>query len=195
MAVTRTFHKQLPSVSGFRESLSSRVAALVNRRSIIMTAAFLAVMQLLSSSFPEFWLDYLGKPAASLASIYLSCPLVTTSFGFELKASPLPIHVTGECSAAGFFALIAALIFNVILAYAGKPRLLSALLALSAAFTVTVIANSARIILAWHTGRLARLLLPDSFWPAVHLGTGVLVFVVFLVLTYAALNWWFTRAR
>ncbi|MEI6147711.1 MAG: hypothetical protein WCS01_01310 [bacterium] len=57
------------------------------------------------------------------------------------------------------------------------------------AYALTLLANTARIVLGWRTALAARHFLPDSFHAGVHLATGIVVFTCFLVAGYALASW------
>ncbi|MHC4085159.1 MAG: hypothetical protein ACYSWZ_02610 [Planctomycetota bacterium] len=106
-----------------------------------------------------------------------------------LTSSVLAVHVTKVCSAAGFFILVAALMVGGAIKSTRLRQLMKIGWILPLAYIITILANSARILGGWVTGKWARRLMPENFWPGVHLGTGIVVFLTFLIVTYLLLTW------
>jgi exosortase K len=158
-------------------------------RSIFLTALILLVFLPLTNLFEGFWRLFFCLPSAQICSLFLGADCITTDNGYMLTNSVLAVHVTKVCSAAGFFILLLALMIGVVIKSARLNQFLKIVWILPVAYIITILANSARILGGWITGKWARSVLPEKFWPAVHLGTGIVVFLTFLVVTYLLLTW------
>lgn len=174
----------------FHENMLKKGLNLSNlqTRSIIVTMLLIVFLMPLANSFESFWRVSFCLPSATISSIFLGSTYSSTDQGYMIANRILPIHVTKACSAANFFILLLSLIIGILIKSVRKNEFWKLFLAVILAYLITVIANSARIIAGWITGILAREFLPDKFWPAVHLGTGVFMFLIFLFLTYYLLT-------
>jgi len=158
----------------------------LNRSMVIITAILLICLPF-ADSFKEFQRDFFCQPAAFVCSMFFNCPYTATSEGYMLELAGLPVHITLQCSAVKFFILTFALSVAAIMRSFGDIAKL--LWVLPFAYAITILANCARIITGWLTGRLARAFLPENLWPSVHLYTGVAVFMVILFAAYIFLLW------
>jgi exosortase K len=159
------------------------------KRSIFLTALILLVFLPLAKVFEGFWRLFFCLPSAQMCSLFLGADCITTENGYMLTNRILAVHVTKACSAAGFFILLSALMVGVVIKSARLSQLMKIVWILPLAYIITILANSARILGGWVTGKWARRVLPENFWPGVHLGTGIVVFLTFLILTYLLLTW------
>ena len=159
------------------------------KRGIFLTALILLVFLPLANICEGFWRLFFCLPSAQICSLFLGADCITTENGYMLANRMLAIHVTNVCSAANFFILLSALMAGLVIKSARFRELLKIVWILPLAYVVTIFANSSRIVGAWVTGRWARRILPENFWPGVHLGTGIVVFLTFLILTYLLLSW------
>jgi exosortase K len=115
----------------------------------------------------------------------LGSPLAETSRGFRIEADPCPIVVAVECSGARYFCVLLALLAGLAIRRR-RWRVLPVLVPI--AYGVTLAANSARIACGWYVRRAAAEMFPPQTMPAVHVATGSLCFVAFLVLVYTAID-------
>lgn len=159
------------------------------RQLLLFLIPTLFVILPLANCFNRFWTSILGLPSAQLCSIFLGSPCITTPEGYILDTATLPIHVTQACSAANFFLLTFILVTGAVIQSFRIKELLKILWILPASYIVTILANSARIIAGWIMGQWARAVLAERFWASVHLGTGVVVFLTFLIVIYLLLMW------
>lgn len=160
-----------------------------------------------TAGFPEFWKAAFCAPTAFLSASLLNAPWDLTADGYLIGLPGLSVLVTLECSGAKFFCLAWALMWaagrkpgsNATLPLPSGERVgvrvssirLFRSLAWTAAlaYALTLLANTARIVLGWWTALAARHFLPDSFHAGVHLATGIVVFTCFLVAGYALASW------
>jgi exosortase K len=158
------------------------------RRSIFFTALFLLIGLPLANSFAGFWRLFFCLPSAQICSVFLGADCVTTPAGYMLVNEHLSVHVTKACSAASFFVLLSSLFAGTVVKSIRLREFFKIVRVLPLAYVITIAANSSRIIGGWVTGRWARSVLPESFWAGVHLGTGIAVFLTFLIVSYMVLR-------
>lgn len=161
----------------------------LQKRGIFLTALILLIFLPLANVCEGFWRLFFCLPSAQMCSLFLGVDCITTEHGYMLTNRILTVHVTRACSAANFFILLSALIVGLVIKSARFRELLKIVWILPLAYIITILANSSRIVGGWITGRWARSVLPENFWPGVHLGTGIVVFLTFLILTYLLLTW------
>ena len=142
-----------------------------------------------ANSFDSFWRHFLGLPSSLICSMFLGSDCVATAEGYMLTNEMLPVHVTEVCSGASFFILLLVLISGAVIESCRFKELLKIVWIVPLAYAITVFANSARIIGGWVTGKWARMALPEDLWAGIHLGTGVVIFLTFLIATYLLLKW------
>jgi hypothetical protein len=161
-------------------------------RMLLVAAALLGVMLPLTAHLPSFWRTGFCAPAAAWAAAILQAPWEATDQGYLIALPALSIHVTRACSAAQFFCLLWSLMAAVgiaggagrgwrIFVRMGLPRLAGYGLL---AYVLTLLANTARVLLGWWAGLWARYVLPESFHAGVHLAVGLCVFTLFLMIGY-----------
>lgn len=152
----------------------------------LMSASLLAFGLLCTARFPAFWRPVFCAPPSFLAASLLQAPCSRTVDGYFIDLPVLAIRMTDACNATQFFSLLWALMGSVALAVRPRPWKAVALLTAYAglAFIMTVMANTARVVVGWWAGIWARQALPETFQAGVHLITGILVFTVFLVAGY-----------
>jgi exosortase K len=158
-------------------------------RSILLTTIILLALLPLTTTFEQFWRFFFCLPPARICSLFLAVDCINTTEGYMLANEILPIHVTKACSAANFFILSIALISGTVIKSVRIKEFKKGLWILPFAYLVTISANTSRIIAGWITGRWARMLLPENFWPGIHLATGIVVFLTFLIATYLLVTW------
>jgi exosortase/archaeosortase family protein len=168
---------------------------LTGPRAALVGALVLAVLLPLTTVAPAFWRTAFCLPAARLAALFLNAPCVPAPDGYLLAEPSLPVRVTLACSAASFFALLTALIIGTARGSVLRRPLRLAAGAMALAYGVTLLANTTRIVLGWMAGRCSRAWLPESFWPGVHMGVGVFVFLTFLIAAYALATWRYAHER
>ncbi len=149
--------------------------------------AFLVIVGivLLSRLFPHFFFLALGHPAAYLASWWLGVPCADMAEGVLLMDKALPIAVTPQCSGADFLALLCGIATPFL---TSPQRRRYWWLAAPGAVAVTIATNSCRIITGWYSGVWARQALSQTYWPGVHLATGIVVFLTVLVAVHGILT-------
>lgn len=153
------------------------------KRSVLVTAFLLLVLIPLTDRVPEFWRTAFVMPTAWIASWFMSADCVSSPQGYLLITPIAPVHVTLACSAGRFFALLTSLLAGQILV-SRRPKISGLAIVLLVAYMVAIAANSARVVFAWFAGRWSGYVLPSSFAAAVHMGAGIIVFLVFLVVTW-----------
>jgi len=132
---------------------------------------------------PEFWRTAFVMPTAWIASWFMSADCVSTPQGCLLITPIAPVHVTLACSAARFFVLLTSLLVGQIMV-SRRPKIPGLAIAILTAYMVAIAANSARVVFAWFASQWAERVLPSHFTAAVHMGAGIMVFLVFLVATW-----------
>ncbi|MDD5678236.1 MAG: archaeosortase/exosortase family protein [Kiritimatiellae bacterium] len=153
------------------------------KRSVLVTAFLLLALLPWTDGIPAFRRMAFVMPTAWIASWFMSAACVPTSQGYMLITSATPVHVILACSGATFFALLASLLAGQTLA-SRRPKLLGLAIALGMAYGTAIAANSARVVFTWFADRWAEHMLPPQFIAAAHMGAGIMVFLVFLVLTW-----------
>ena len=138
----------------------------------------LAVLAL-ASALPEAWYDAVFcRFPARLAAAYFHAGLDASSF---VLGNGRVVAVTRECGGSGFFALIC----GVLTWHAVRRDVTSLLpLGLLAAWCFTMAINAMRVVVTVWSRVFAENLLPERFFGAVHLVSGVLVFFPALVLLW-----------
>lgn len=177
---------------------------LLNEGKPLLTPLLLLTISLCCTKlFPAFWQTALCAPTSVLAASWLHAPCTSTSDGYLIHLPGLAVRVTQACNATQFLSLLWALMASVGLARGTRPRpvgtlspgprLRTSLATLAGyavlAYAVTILANTARVIVGWWAGLWARRLLPESFHPGVHLAVGIIVFTAFLVGGYVLATW------
>ena len=157
----------------------------MERRQIRRALLVIVGIILLSRVFPQFFFLVLGHPAAYLASWWLGVPSAVMEDGVMLMDKVLPIAVTPQCSGADFLALLCG-IAAPFLAPPHRRRYWWFLA--PAAVACTIVTNSCRIITGWYFGVWARQALSQTYWPGVHLATGIVVFLTALVAVHCFLS-------
>lgn len=158
------------------------------QRAALVTAPLLLALLPLSNRLPAFWRTAFVMPTAWIASWFMAADCIPTAQGCLLVTPLAPVHVTLACSAARFFVLLTSLLAGQILA-ARRAKASGLVLALLTAYSAAIAANATRVVCAWFAGRWTEHSLPTHFAAAVHLGAGIMVFLVFLILTWG----WFMR--
>lgn len=154
-------------------------------RRIYCTGVVIAMIAVLARIFPHCFFRALGQPAAYLSALWMGVPCADTGSFFLLMDPSLPIAVTPACSGADFLALLCGLMAPVVLR-PGRRRFIPA--ALLCAVAITIAANSCRMITGWYAGVWARQALSRSYWPGIHLATGIVVFLTILITTHILLS-------
>ena len=154
-------------------------------RAVAVTGTMLALLLPLTSTCGGFWRYGFCLPASHLAAAFMHVPCFPLDGGYMLAHQALSVHVTLACSAAGFFVLCTALVYGLSCATGRTISLRPLLWIVPLCYGVTLVANMTRIVLGWYAGLWARAHLQESFWGGIHTGVGVLVFLSFLVGTYA----------
>jgi len=153
-------------------------------KQIRITVMVIASIVLLSRLFPQFFFVVLGHPAAYLSGWWLGVPSAVTGDGVLLMDRVLSITVTPQCSGADFLALLCGIMVPFLVQPARRRY---GWLAAPVAVAITIAANSCRIIMGWYSGVWARQALSQTYWPGVHLATGIVVFLTVLVAVHGCL--------
>ena len=157
----------------------------MQKKQICTTALVVVGIALLSRLCPQFFFLVLGHPAAHLSAWWLGVPAAVTAEGILLMDQALPITVTPQCSGADFMALLCGVVAPFLIS---RHRRRFWWLVVPSAVVVTVAANCCRIITGWYSGIWARHALSQSYWPGVHLATGIIVFLTVLVAVHGLLS-------
>ena len=187
---------------------ADRPGLLNEGKALLVPLLLLTISLCCTKVSPAFWQKALCAPTSMLAASWLHAPCTSTSDGYLIHLPGLAVRVTQACNATQFLSLLWALMASVGLARRTRPRQegatsrafrvwksLSTLAGYAVlAYGVTILANTARVVVGWWAGLWARRLLPESFHPGVHLAVGIIVFTVFLVAGYV-LAAWSSRAR
>jgi exosortase K len=171
------------------DNSENNITAADQKRSLWLAVLILLLMLPFANYFDGFWRHFLGFPSAQICSIFLGSDCIATPEGYMLTNEMLPVHVTKACSAASFFMLLLVLISGAVIKSLQIKEFLKITWIIPLAYIITISANAARIVGGWITGRWARMVLPENFWAGIHLGTGVVVFLTFLIATYLLLKW------
>lgn len=153
------------------------------KRSALVTACLLLAFIPWTEHAPSFWRSAFVIPTAWIASWFMSATCILTPQGCLLITPTSPVHVTLACSAANFFILLASLLAGQVLVLQ-RPRIVILALTFLTSYLVALAANSARVVFAWYAGQWTERFLPSHFAAAVHMGAGILVFLVFLIATW-----------
>jgi exosortase K len=148
-----------------------------------------------------FALDFLGRtspetvyllfayPAAFLASLFFGVHMVILNSQDIFIPLHHPIHVIPACSAYSFFCLLVAMIVVDSCRFQKLPRMIASfIVALPAAYIITIFINSLRIICAYYANEAAKVLLPSNFQSAMHQGVGIAVFLTTLMVVSVVLE-------
>ncbi len=154
-------------------------------RQITNTVLVIAGIAFLAQLMPGVFFTLLGYPAAIVSSWWLGVAYATTAEGVLLMNADLPILVTSACSGSGFLALVCGIATPFLMA---PERRRYGWLVVPGAILLTIVANSARIITGWYSGIWARQVLSQTYWPAIHLATGIVVFLTVLVAVHIVLS-------
>lgn len=144
---------------------------------VLILVSALALVRLV----PGVFFAVLGVPAAHLSAWWLGMPCEATADGLVLANSRLPITITQSCGGGDFFALVLAMLVPFVVA--AWPRRYW-WLALPLAVSITIVANTCRIVAGWYTGVWARAALSVTYWRGVHLATGIVIFLAVLIGTH-----------
>lgn len=158
-------------------------------RDVLLTLLIVSVVLPATFYCDTFWRYCLCLPSAGICSIFLDSTCTVTPEGYLLNNPVLAVHVTRTCSAEGFLILLFSLISCAVIRSLRFKELLKLTWIFPLAYGITILANSARIIAGWATGNLARAFLPEYSWSGIHLGTGIVIFLTFLIITYLLLKW------
>lgn len=159
------------------------------KRSLLIAIFFLLLALPFANSFDNFWRGFIGFPSAKICSVFLSSDCMATDDGYLIANKALPVHITNACNASSFFILTLVIVSTAVIQSFKPHELIKFYWAFPLAYIITILANSARIIAGWLTGKWARMILPHNYWPSIHLATGVFVFLTFLIATYVILKW------
>jgi len=159
-------------------------------RTLLFCGVALVCLLPLTERAAPFWRYAFCLPSAWLSSMAMGVPCHATEEGYMLLSRTLPVHVTRACSGGGFFVLVLVLVAAVT-ARGRRPAgaLMCTALSLPAAHAITLLANTSRIVTGWLTGRCARVFLSEHFHAGIHLGTGIVVFLTVLIVTYFAASY------
>lgn len=146
---------------------------------VAITALF--VVLLAAQAFPSAVRLLFCSPAAWLSSQFLGVAMLSVVDGFRLGCPEMPIDVTLACSGVTFFGMLSALLLHRAL-----PGAAAAAGSLLFAYLITLVANTARIVLGWHAAIWAHAVLPPSFYGGVHLAVGIIIFSGFMLAGFFA---------
>ncbi len=149
------------------------------------TVLVIAGIILSSRVLPQLFFQILGRSAAYLSGWWLGVPCAVMEEGILLMDQTLPITVTPQCSGSDFLALLCG-IATPFLMVPGRQRYWWVVA--PGAVVLTIAANSCRIITGWYSGVWARHALSQTYWPGVHLATGIVVFLTVLVAAHGLLS-------
>ena len=152
---------------------------------VYCTALVITTVALLARLFPQFFFLTLAQPAAYISALWLGVPCAATGDSFLLMDPALPVAVTQHCSGADFLALLCGLIAPLVCFPLRRRYVLPAFMS---AVAITIAANSCRIISGWYSGLWARRALSQSYWPGIHMATGIVVFLTVLIATHIVLS-------
>ncbi len=167
--------------------MEARGEITVNRAPLITVIALVALYPLtvLAPGFRQMAFCF---PAARLSAALLGAGCVPVEEGYLITHAALPVWVSLACSGIGFFVLLMAMWLGLVTRYRNLTPATLVVIA-AASYALTVLANTGRITLGFHTAVWARLVLPSSMWAGVHLCSGVLVFLCALVGAYVIGEW------
>ena len=121
-------------------------------------------------------------PAAKLTALLSGAPCLPDGDDYRLIGARLDLLVVPACAATDYFCLLAA--FLSLLAARRGFRTSVQFLVLPAAWFLTILINALRLTACWQTDSLARQLMPQSLWPAIHMAVGVATFLAGLVFVF-----------
>jgi exosortase K len=170
-------------------SASNYILSKAQVRDVQLILLIVSVVLPITFYCDTFWRYCLCLPSAGICSVFLDSTCTATAEGYLLTNPVLTVHVTRACSAEGFLILLFSLISCAAIRSLRFTELLKLIWIFPLAYGITILANSARIIAGWATGRLARAFLPEHFWSGIHLGTGIVIFLTCLIITYLLLKW------
>ncbi len=138
----------------------------------------LAVDAVCSLSGAGRWLQ---MPSGWLAALFLGAGSRVDQDVLRILVNP-PLTVSPVCSGSGFFAFLCGMGG----AFYGGRSLRRWLVLLPLSYLIALLANSARIVTAWHFHRLSGTRLPEWLQEYCHMGIGLLCFLS----VTAVLLWW-----
>lgn len=162
-------------------------------RPAMTTLAVLLLLTPLLGRAPDLCRGAFCLPAARSAAAFLGTTCQPAPDGYRLPLRPLPVDVTLNCGAAGFFALLAALAAGLLVGTRSRRPGRDAAILLAFCYVATLAANTTRIVLGWLAGVWVRFALPEPYWGGIHLGVGCAVFLLALLAAHAAMRWWVRR--
>ena len=158
----------------------------VNRKfAIFAVVAALAVRALMSFAPDGFVRAAFCLPPARAATFYYGVPLCAETVTFV--AHGVAMEVTRECAALDFFSLLCGFLAVAAFSLRSKSsaaRIAAAAVAIPAAYLVTLVANSLRLIALVPIDSA----FPRSAVPVIHLAVGATVFIGVFVSLYLVLR-------
>jgi len=152
---------------------------------MITTAILLPVLTILLSPQITMQIRLFCAPAAHLAALFLSAPVQFASNGYRIDVA-FPIEVTTDCSAIKFFSVALAVLAGLAVERRWSPIGYLALVPL--AYTMTLLANTSRIVSTWYIDSLFAPLLHTTYQAGLHGAVGALIFMSTLVALYITLG-------
>lgn len=147
------------------------------------------LLHLLAFAVPSLVADAFCKPAAFLAALYFNAPAVFDSQGAVIARSAGDIEIYSPCSGFQFFTLLVGLTaFALADQRVARRHPVFFSLTLPAAYLITLVVNAGRIVAVAGGVALLQGHLPPDVMDALHIGTGVAVFLPVLLVSYFALS-------
>lgn len=126
-------------------------------------------------------------PAAHVAARATGSACTTEPDGYRLWGPAHDLIVVPACAAVDFFCLVAGFL-SALMAWRGwRPAAQWTVLPL--AWVITIAANAVRLASCWQADRWARLTLPPTLWPGLHLATGLATFLLALIAVYWGMSY------
>ena len=147
----------------------------------LVTALLLLITLPLPDMMPVINRYLFCMPPAYLTAGFLGANCELTGAGVRV-AGLAAMHVTLACSPIKFFLLTFALFAG--LAVARRVSLRTWLWLVPAAYGITLVANTSRLILCWYGDVLTRHYFPAQFHIKLHLLIGMFVFLPVLIVAY-----------
>jgi exosortase K len=174
-----------PPVVAFNRGLEYRDAMKSAKSQGLGIAATAVILALLITAAPFLQSAQVAAfclPAAKATSFVLGGDIAPAeSGGYTVFTVRGPIQVTTACSAFRFFSITLAILSGMAIQ---RKRYKLLPVALITAYGVTLVANVARIVSARYARIIADAMLPPEMLRAVHMGTGLVCFLLFLLITY-----------
>lgn len=147
-------------------------------------------MSSIEKLFPTTAYNLFAYPAGFLISLFFSTPLAwNANHELLIPLNQQTIHIVPSCSGYGFFCMLWAMcVWHLFRRFTVPKAFLYSMLVVPAAYALTIISNSCRMVSAYQAHQITKILLPDNFQAAIHQGIGILLFLSIIMATHLYLE-------